>query len=156
MHTNVRAVFAAGIAVGLLDGLAAVINSAIRGVSPERVFQYIASGLLGRTSYEMGATAVILGVFLHFVVAIGAAGVFVIAALQINWLGLRPLIAGPIYGVLVYIFMAEVIRPLSAAAALPRTLTGTITGILIHIAFVGLPIALITSFYCARATPPAR
>jgi len=150
MQTKVRAVCAAGIAVGLLDGLAAVINSTIRGVSPDRVFQYIASGLLGRTSYEMGIAAVILGVFLHFVVAFGAAAVFVIAASRIDWLALRPLIAGPIYGVLVYFFMAEVVRPLSAAAALPRTLSGTITGILIHIAFVGLPIALVTSYYSAR------
>jgi hypothetical protein len=37
-----------GMTVGILDGLAAVISAGLRsGLGPIRVFQYIASGLLG-------------------------------------------------------------------------------------------------------------
>lgn len=40
--------------------------------------------------------------------------------------------------------MSEVVSALSNVTRQPRTLSGTITGILIHIFFVGIPIALIT------------
>ncbi len=150
MSAKLKAICMAGLAVGVLDGLAAVISSALRGVSPGRVFQYIASGVLGKASYEMGAATVLLGIFLHFVVAFGASAVFVLAASRLNWLVLRPLVAGPIYGVLVYFFMGEVVSALSRTAKLPRTAAGTAVGILIHIFCVGLPIALLTSRYSAR------
>ncbi|MGD9631213.1 MAG: hypothetical protein AB7V18_18405 [Pyrinomonadaceae bacterium] len=71
MSAKLKAICMAGLAVGVLDGLAAVISSALRGVAPARVFQYIASGVLGKASYEMGAATVLLGIFLHFVVAFG-------------------------------------------------------------------------------------
>src|SRR5690606_37918771 len=108
-----------------------------------RVFQYISSGILGRTSFEGGAATIILGVVLHFIVAFGAATVFVLAARLLSFLNRYPLITGPIYGVCVYFFMGEVVTRLSNVNAGPRTLSGTVTGILIHIVCVGLPIALI-------------
>ena len=66
-------------AVGILDGLAAVVTAAVRGISPDRVFQYIASGILGRAAFEGGAATIAFGLLLHFIVALGAASVFVLA-----------------------------------------------------------------------------
>lgn len=80
MKDSIRTIALAGAAVGVLDGIAAVVAAGIRGVSPDRVFQYISSGLLGRSSFEGGAGTIILGVVLHLVVAVGAAAVFVTAA----------------------------------------------------------------------------
>jgi len=135
----------AGTAVGLLDGIAAVVAAGLRGVPPDRVFQYISSGILGRSAFEGGAATVFLGVFLHFVVAFGAATVFVLASRSTEFLRRNRLIIGPLYGIAVYFFMSEVVSALSNVTRQPRTLSGTITGILIHIFFVGLPIALISS-----------
>ena len=59
----------AGLAVGILDGLAAVGSSAVNGVSPARLFQYIASALLRRASFESGLVSVLLSFALHFAVA---------------------------------------------------------------------------------------
>ena len=132
-------------AVGILDGLAAVVTAAVRGISPDRVFQYIASGILGRAAFEGGAATIALGLLLHFIVALGAASVFVLAARSIPFLNRYPLVSGPIYGIIVYFFMSEVVSALSNVSRQPRTLTATATGILIHIFFVGLPIALISS-----------
>jgi hypothetical protein len=140
-----RVIAVAGIAVGILDGVAAIVSAGLRGVTPDRVFQYISSGLLGRSAFEGGAATVALGVLLHFVVAFGAAAVFVAAARAFVVLNEYPWITGPIYGVLVYFFMGEVVSALSNVSRGPRTVSGTITGILIHIFFVGLPIALISS-----------
>ena len=145
MNSFIRTVALAGTAVGVLDGTAAVVSAAIRGVSPDRVFQYISSGILGRSAYEGGAATIALGVLLHFVVAFGAAAVFVAASRKFAFLRSNPLIVGPLYGVAVYLFMSEVVSALSNVSRQPRTLSGTLIGILIHIFFVGLPIAVITS-----------
>lgn len=145
MKSSIRTIVLAGMAVGVLDGIAAVVAAAVRGVSPDRVFQYISSGILGRSAFEGGAATVVLGVFLHFVVAFGAAAVFVLAARSIAFLRTNPLIIGPLYGIAVYFVMSEVVSALSNVTRQPRTQSGTITGILIHIFFVGLPIAMITS-----------
>lgn len=150
MSNYLRAIALAGMTVGIIDGTAAVVNSAIRGVTPDRVFQYISSGILGNSSYQGGAATIALGVLLHFVVAFGAATAYVLAASKISILNRLPLIFGPIYGVFVYFFMGEVVSALSNTAKLPRTLSGTVIGILIHIFCVGLPIALISSRYAVQ------
>lgn len=140
-----RAIVVAGAAVGVLDGLAAVVSAGLRGITPDRVFQYISSGLLGRSAFEGGIATILLGILLHFVVAFAAAAVFILSARSIPFLTRYPWVTGPIYGVLVYFFMSEVVSALSNVSRQPRTLSGTITGILIHIFFVGLPIALVSS-----------
>jgi hypothetical protein len=145
MKDSFRTIGLAGTTVGVLDGTAAVVVAGLRGVPPDRVFQYISSGLLGRSSYEGGAATVILGVILHFIVAFGAATIFVLLARSLGFIRKNPLILGPLYGIAVYFFMSEVVVALSNVTRQPRTLSGTVTGILIHIFFVGLPIALITS-----------
>ncbi len=145
MKGSIRTIALAGTAVGILDGIAAVVFAAARGVSPDLVFQYIASGILGRSAYEGGSATITLGVLLHFVVSFGAAAVFVAAAGGFAFLRRNPLVIGPLYGVAVYFFMSEVVSALSNVSRQPRTLSGTVVGILIHIFFVGLPIAIITS-----------
>lgn len=140
-----RAIAAAGLVVGVMDGIAAVVSSAFRGVSPDRVFQYISSGILGRAAFEGGWATILLGVLLHFVVAFGASAVFVVAARSWAFLNRYPFLTGPLYGIAVYFFMSEVVSALSSVTRGPRTLAGTLTGIFIHLFFVGLPIALISS-----------
>lgn len=145
MNRDIRAIVLAGTAVGILDGIAAVVNAATRSIAPDRVFQYISSGIFGRNAFEGGAAMVVLGILLHFVVAFGASAVFVLAGRSLSFLNRFPLITGPLYGVAVYFFMGEFVTALSNVSRGPRSLSGTLTGILIHIFFVGLPIALISS-----------
>jgi hypothetical protein len=66
-----------GLVVGILDGLFALIfYGLILGVKPMRIFQSVASGLLGRASYEGGMQSFLLGILLHFVVASCIAAVY--------------------------------------------------------------------------------
>lgn len=141
----IKTILYAGLAVGVLDGIAASVNAGVGGVSPVRVFQYVASGLLGRASFEGGLATAALGLGLHFVVALGASAVFVTASRFLPILTRLPFVFGPIYGVIVYFVMREIVSPLSLTnrAAAP-TIKGTVIMIIIHILFVGLPIALIT------------
>ncbi len=134
-----------GLIVGVLDGLSAVVLSAMKGVSATRVFQYIASGLLGRDSFSGGMKTALLGVLLHFVIAFGVATVFYVASLYLPFLIRNAVICGMIYGVIAY-WMMQLIVSFSFVARPARTLSGTLTQIIVHILFVGLPPALIAKW----------
>jgi hypothetical protein len=145
MNRFLQTIVFAGLAVGVLDGIAAVLNAGIRGVSPDRVFQYISSGILGRNAFDGGVATIALGVALHFAIAFGASAVFIVGASWLTALNRYWLVSGPLYGIAVYFFMSELVTNLSSVSRGPRTMSGTLTGILIHIFCVGLPIALISA-----------
>ncbi len=49
-----------GLIAGTLDISDALVFSHFRGVAPDRVFQYIASGLIGMRAFSLGISSVIL------------------------------------------------------------------------------------------------
>jgi hypothetical protein len=143
MWTPARALMLGGLTVGVLDALDALIFFGLRGVSPTRLFQGIASGLLGRSAFAGGMATAILGVLLHFLIAFVVVATYHLAARRLPGLTLRPLVYGPLYGLLVYAVMNFLVIPLSAigGAGSPST-SGLINGLMIHMAGVGLPAAL--------------
>jgi uncharacterized membrane protein YagU involved in acid resistance len=134
-----------GLIAGTLDLTAACVTAWLRAVvSPVRVIQSIAAGLLGAASYTGGAKTAVLGVALHFLIATVATAVFYLASRKLVFLVKRPIVAGLLYGVAVYLFMNFVVLPLSALpqrAAPP--LSSRIIGLLVIMLCVGLPIAAI-------------
>jgi len=137
-------IFWAGLIAGTLDITAACVVSWLRaGVTPVRVFQSVASGLYGPASFSGGAKTAVLGIILHFIIATTAAAVYYFAGRKLSFLINQTLIAGVLYGVLVYLFMNFVVLPLSAVAKRPVPLSGRIIGISIIIVCIGLPIAII-------------
>jgi uncharacterized membrane protein YagU involved in acid resistance len=143
-----RAILWGGLIAGTLDILAAFIQAGLRGRSPVRILHAIASGLLGADAFEGGAPTAALGALLHFVIAFGAATVYVVASRKLRVLVERPVLCGLLYGVAVYLFMNFVVLPLSAIPfELSYTPAALATGMLIIMFCVGLPIALIASRY---------
>jgi uncharacterized membrane protein YagU involved in acid resistance len=114
--------------------------------------QSVASGLLGAESYTGGAKTAVLGVALHFLIAIVATAVFYFASRTLSFLVEHPIIAGLSYGVAVYLFMNFVILPLSAfpQRAAP-SLSGRIIGVLVIMFCIGLPIAAIVRHFSRSA-----
>lgn len=142
-----KTIVAGGLAVGVMDCLAATINSALRGVTFAQVWQYVASGLLGKDSYGYGWKSVFLGLLIHFFIAFSVTMIFYLASRRFPILIRRAVPFGIFYGIAVYFFMGYVVSPLSAAAKLPFSVRGLLTGIFIHIVCVGLPTALITRHF---------
>jgi|SRR5271169_2303620 len=144
-----KAIFWGGLIAGILDGADAVVFLGwMSGVPPARVFQFIASGLLGTIAFRYGWTAVAVGVTCHFVIATGAAAVYY--ALTFRWPSLlrKPTLIGPVFGLGAFFFMHYLVVPLSATPKQPPlTLSTYVNLVLSHILFVGLPIALIASWY---------
>jgi hypothetical protein len=132
------------ITVGVLDLLDAFVFFGLRGVPPVGILQSIASGLLGAAAYQGGLPAAALGLGLHFFIAFGVVCVYVVAGRIWPALHRRPWLFGPLYGVVVYVVMNQVVVPWSAAAlgGGPTPLAVRINGVLIHMLGVGLPSAV--------------
>jgi hypothetical protein len=129
---------------GVLDFIGACVTNAARGITPLRIAQSVASGVLGARAFQGGYRTAALGVALHFVIALGAATVFNLTALKWHWLLEHAWLSGVLYGVCVFWFMQLVVLPLSAIAFKQNFAWPVVaTGLLVHILCVGLPIALV-------------
>jgi len=136
------ALLCAGLACGCLDITAALVVYGFFGLKPMRLLQGIASGLLGQKAFSGGLATALLGLLCHFVVAFGAAAVYLAASRGLGFLTEQAVISGALYGVAVYFFMQHIVLPLSAAAKRPFSLQMMLIGVVIHIFCVGLPISL--------------
>ena len=136
-----------GLAVGVLDCIAAMVNAGIRGTTPDRVWQYVASSVVGSESFNMGWKTIALGLLFHFCVAFGVAIGFYILSRLFPTLLRWPFIVGPLYGVAVYFMMSYAIVPLTMVKQGAFNWYGLISGLIIHMLFVGLPVALVARKY---------
>jgi hypothetical protein len=150
MRRALHTILVGGLAIGVLDGLAAVSISALRGVAPVRVFQYIASGLFGGGAFAGGLGSAGIGVLLHFTIAFGVAGVYHLAARVFPLLLRHTLAGGAAYGLIAFFTMRQLVIPLSAAPRPAFSLSGLLTGMIVHVLFVGLPVALVARWSAAR------
>ena len=72
------------LAVGTLDALDAVVFFGLRGAAPGRIFQSIASGLLGRAVFDGGLATVALGVACHYTVALGIVATYFLVSRKLT------------------------------------------------------------------------
>jgi hypothetical protein len=102
----------------------------------------IAAGLLGRQAFQGGVGTYILGVLLHFFIALSAATIYYAASRGLGFLTEHPLVCGLFFGMAVDLVMNLVVLPLSALHARgPYKLHDLILGLLVHMVVIGLPIS---------------
>ncbi len=146
--TALYTILGGGLIAATLDGLdAAIYYKAAMGIPPYRIFQHIAGGVLGPNTFNGDNATVILGIFLHTVIAVGAATVFYFASLRLPILHRRPWIFGPAFGIAVYLVMHYIVVPLSAIPHHHSSMGWPefLDQIFAHTCLVGLPIALAAS-----------
>jgi hypothetical protein len=154
--TNVKQVFKtiliAGFIVGTLDGLAAITSSYIqREVTPDRVFQFVASGVFGKDAFAGGIPMALLGVIFHYIVAYGWTTLFFLAYPKLKFLSWNKYIVGIAYGIFVLFAMQLVVVPLSNVPnAKPGVRLPQLPQVFIHMFLVGLPIVLLAKRYYLR------
>jgi hypothetical protein len=146
----IPAILSGGLIAGTLDLTYAVLFCAWRGIKPIRVPQAIASGLLGVKSFQEGIPAATLGVALHFLVAVTAAAVYYGASRKLKLLTREAVLCGMLYGMAIYFFMNFVVLPLSAAPKFRSTPLSIACDFVVHMLFIGLPIALAVRCYSER------
>ena len=142
MTELLKAIMWGGAACGILDGVGASVQFALRGFEPLRVWQGVASGLMGERAFGMGWLSGGFGLILHFLIAAIVATVFFVACPHFPALQQFYWISGPLYGVIVFLVMHLIVVPLSARPNRPAPAMAVFVQIVIHMLLVGLPIAL--------------
>ena len=133
-----------GSLVGSLDALAAVINAYFSfGLMPYRVFQYIASGLLGQKAYQSQTLPVSLGVIIHFSIAITVTYIFYQAYKRFGKASTPKFLLGSMYGIGIWLVMNYIVIPFSLIGTYPKNPIQIVIGLLIHIFVIGIPIEVL-------------
>src|SRR5215510_10082934 len=150
--TLLKPILVGGLIAGTLDITYACIFSYIRrGVTPAVVFRSVAAGALGASAREGGMKVALLGLFFHFLIALIAAAVYVIASRAIPFMNAHACLSGILFGLCVYAVMNCIVLRLSAIHQTvwpwqyPKS--ALIGGLLIHMFGIGLPIALVARRY---------
>ena len=152
MRAALRTIAITGLIVGAMDITSAIIIAISRGSTVTRLLQFVASGLIGQKAFAGGTATAVLGLGLHFLIAFCLVAVFYAASRRLGFMLRRAVLAGLVYGLIVFGVMNLIVLPLSAAK--PRhSLTGDLIQIGIHMFVIGLPTALlIRRFSGANAT----
>lgn len=150
-------VLAGGLVAGTLDIVYAMTFWALKAeVSPLRILQSVAEGLLGPPSFEGGIRTAMLGLALHYLIALTMAVAYFLAARRWALLWRRPVAVGAAYGLALYVVMNYVVIPLSAASrGSPDPVWITLT-VLVHVVLIGIPIALFVRLGLTRPAAGGR
>ncbi len=89
------AILVGGLIAGTLDILYATGFSAWRGTPPQTLLQFVASGLLGKASFEGGNATAALGLLLHYLMMLLIAAIFYALSRQLTFLVRKPFVWGP-------------------------------------------------------------
>jgi hypothetical protein len=151
MVTPLRTILSAGLLAGFLDGIAAAAQAYLmRGMNPVIVFQYVASGALGRSAFDGGWLTAGLGIVFHLAIALSWAALFFFAYPSFSFLAKSRVFNGVAYGLLIWLTMNLLVVPMSRIPARPFVLLNVVTGMLILIVMVGMPVAFIVPKYYLR------
>jgi len=136
----------AGLLTGVTDGLfSSVLSVAFYGSTVTRLFQGVASTVLGKAAFDGGIPTALLGVLMHFGVAFGWSAVFLLLVRRSP--SIRRVLSSPngvvkvasVYGPFIWLVMSLAVIPLllhRPPAINPRWWVQLIG----HIPFVGVPI----------------
>lgn len=146
----------AGLLTGIVDGLfSSILAVAVYDSTATRMFQVVASTVLGRAALEGGTTTAALGLLMHFGVAFGWSAVFLVVVARVPWV--RRVLASShgvikiaaLYGPAVWLVMSLVVIPLLVHRP-PRLGNPWLVQLLGHFPFVGLPIVAVLGRPIAR------
>lgn len=152
-NTNAIQILKAGLLAGLLDITAAFINFYIRtGKNPLVILKFIASGVYGSSALSGGTCMTVLGLLLHFLIALLFAALFFLLVARILPPASNKLSTGILYGIFIWLVMNLLVVPLSSAPKMPFNLPDAILNATILIICVGIPIS-----YCYyNSTRPSK
>jgi hypothetical protein len=148
LPARLTAIVLGGLIAGTIDiGAAALINS----VSPFRILQFIAGGLLGKAALEGGAAVELLGLALQWAMSLLIAAVYVVLC-RLPVLGRRWIAGGLAYGVIIFFVMNYAVVPASAWERWPQFTAERFAENMLAMLLFGL----IVAFFAQRSAAAAK
>ncbi len=133
---------------GSLDATAATIHFMLRGgANPLRLFQFVASGIMGQEAFAGGIITGFVGLLLHYFIALVWTTLFFLGASKLPILLQNVIVSSIIYGVVVWLVMSQLIVPLSSTPKSPFNPVQAIIGACILVVCIGLPVAYFARKY---------
>ncbi|HEY5823575.1 MAG TPA: hypothetical protein VIT44_04375 [Cyclobacteriaceae bacterium] len=146
-----KLVLTAGLLAGIMDGLAAMIQTAIAGRSQGGLFRYIASGVFGNDAFTGSSTMIVYGILFHLFIAMGWTVVFYFLYPYLKQWFKNPVLLGVLYGLFVWVMMNQIVLKLANTPKGPFNIKGAAIGATVLIFCIGLPISLMfNKFYSGR------
>jgi uncharacterized membrane protein YagU involved in acid resistance len=143
---TIRVILVAGLTCGVLDIACTLTLNRFKGIAPMRLLQGIASGMLGPKAFEGGRGTAVLGLGIHFFIAVVVATAYYAASRKLGVLTEYAVLCGLLYGIAVHQFMSFIVLPLSSLKR-PFSVSAFVTQLIIHMFFVGLPISLVVRHF---------
>lgn len=139
----VRPVLIATLIAGTLDILSAFVFAGMAGMTPMAVLRYVASGPFGDGVTPTAGWAA-AGLLVHFAIMASMAAAYMAVARRVPALLRFPIVSGLFYGLLLWLIMYWLVKPLRwPDAPRPHALWPIANQLFSHCILVGLPIALI-------------
>jgi uncharacterized membrane protein YagU involved in acid resistance len=149
MNTLIAITLSSAVA-GLTDMAASGTLRRMQGTSLTALLQFVASGALGSAAFGGGLRTATIGLFFHFLIAVLWSAAYFLVGRALPSALMRPFVFGALYGIVVHLVMSLVVIPLSRTPRRPFAWQPWLIQLPIHIAFVGLPIALVQSWWLRR------
>lgn len=145
-----RAIAITGLLAGTLDIVAAFLKFLLEGKTDLAIIlKYIASGVIGRQALSGGWDTAALGLFLHYVIALGFTAFLFLLYPRLKLAQVNPLLTGAAYGIFVWLVMNLLVVPFSRVSRVPGPFKWdqALIGALILILCIGIPISLMARKY---------
>ncbi|MEO7800821.1 MAG: hypothetical protein ABIR81_02415 [Ginsengibacter sp.] len=140
---SLKTIFVAWLITGTMDMSVACLNYYNNtGKSIDNVFKFIASGLTGQAAFAGGHGTSLLGIVLHYTIALFFVLFYVFVFCRITELTGSRFMTGFLYGLFIWATMSFIVLPLSATPKAPFQLQNQVVAATILIACIGLPLAL--------------
>jgi len=141
-------IFYSSLLVGTLDILTALIKYYLTaGKNPLFIFKYIASGILGMDAFSGGTSIILIGLLLHYIIAMAFTALFYLLYIRITLLSKNKIITGVIYGIFIWLVMNLVIVPLSNTPKSPFNFSHALQEMIILIVMIGLPLSFLAHYF---------
>lgn len=148
MNRTLSEIFKTGLVVGSFDILLAFVDAWLSfGILPIHVLKFIASGLLGNEAFQHSYGTALLGLVIHFLIALFWTMLFFTIYLPYRKIVRTPFLQGIFFGLFVWSTMNVLILPHTNVPKSSFQWFSAIKGLVILIIAVGLPLAYFAKRY---------
>jgi hypothetical protein len=141
-----------GLLAGSLDIVSACLQAYIvRGIGPETVLRFIASGAFGKPAFTGGWEMPLMGLLFHFIIAYSFTILFFLLYPSIKLMRKSIVLTAIIYGIFIFVVMNLLVLPVTKITRAPILLDKAAIATLILIVAIGLPLSIFArKFYRHR------
>jgi len=143
-----KLVLTAGLLAGIMDGSAAMIQTAIAGRTMEGLWRYVASGFFGNDAFTGSSAMIVYGILFHLFIAMSWAVIFYFLYPYLKQWFKNPVVLGMLYGIVVWAVMNLIVLKLANTPKGPFNPGRAAIAAAILMVCIGLPISLMfNKFY---------